>query len=148
MRIDAEDVKQATPDDGAAGHRRTVDLRGTRLGGTVVAAATAVAPIPASAASHYRRRRCSKRRGGAGAHKRSSADTSTVQTRPVVRVFHGASRRLRGRANPSANVTLQIVVRSLYRYAMHFVNDISIPAFELATAEYAALTFGGQMWNE
>jgi len=31
---------------------------------------------------------------------------------------------------------------------MPFVNDISIPAFELATAEYAALTFGGQMWNE
>ena len=31
---------------------------------------------------------------------------------------------------------------------MHFVNDISSPAFELATAEYAALTFGGLMWNE
>jgi len=31
---------------------------------------------------------------------------------------------------------------------MHFVNDISIPAFELATAEYAALTFGVEVWNE
>jgi len=30
---------------------------------------------------------------------------------------------------------------------MHFVNDISIPAFQLATAGYA-LTFGGEMWNE